>query len=96
MTFLYWVFGIFFTIYVVFRLFGRQILRLSMQRLVKKLAQNMEKQAMQYERNYSNSHYQENVYVDQDIKVSAPKEEQKTHVSSDDIAEDIEFEEIKE
>ena len=95
MNFLLWTFGIFFGIYLTFRLFGRQILRFGLNKLMKKIVQDAEKQAMHYERVYDDGNFRKNVYVDNEIKVSAPKENGKREVSVEEIAEEVEFEEIK-
>ena len=94
MSFLLWTLGIFLALNVVFRLFGRQILAFGLQRVMRKLMKNAEQQAQSYQQNYSDGTMRDNVYVNNDIKVSAPKYEDKKDVRVDEIAEEIEYEEI--
>lgn len=94
MSFLLWTLGIFLALNVIFRLFGRQILAFGLQRVMRKLMKNAEQQAQSYQRNYNEGNMRENVYVNNEIKVSAPKYEDKKDVRVDEIAEEIEYEEI--
>jgi hypothetical protein len=94
MTFLLWTLGIFLALNITFRLFGRKILTFGMQRIMRKIVKDAEKQAHSYQKNYGEGNFRENVYVDKDVKVSAPKYEGKKDIRVDDIAEEIEYEEI--
>ena len=94
MSFLLWTIGIILAINVTFRLFGRRILAFGMQRLVRKLMKNAEQQAQAYQQNYDQNPFRQNVYMDDEIKVTAPKHEEKRDIQVDDIAEEIEYEEI--
>lgn len=91
---LLWIIGIFLVIRLVFKLYGHQIARLAQRRVIKMMEKEMRKQSDQFQRNYGNDR-QESVYVDEDIKVSQPRHDGSRDVSEDDIAEDVEFEEIK-
>lgn len=94
MGFFFWAFVVIFGIYFTFRIFGRQILAFGVQRLMKQLVKNAEKESKMYDRNYDESTFHDNVYVNDDLKVSVPKQDTKKPVTADEIAEDIEFEEI--
>ncbi|MEO0898019.1 MAG: DUF4834 family protein [Bacteroidota bacterium] len=95
MTTLLWIIGIIVGIRVTFRLFGKQILNFGMKKLVERLVKDSEEQSQAYARSYSNDKNRTNVYVDKDVKVSAPHQNQEKKIDEDDIAEDIEFEELK-
>lgn len=94
MSFLLWTIGIILAINVTFRLFGRKILAFGMQRLMRRLMKNAEQQAQAYQQNYDQNPFRQNVYMDDEIKVTAPKHEEKRDIQVDDIAEEIEYEEI--
>ena len=94
MSFLLWTLGIFFAIHLTIRLFGKRILTFGMQRIMKKLMKDAEKQAQAYQRNYDQGNFRQNVYVDNEVKVSAPKYDDKKDIRVEEIAEEIEYEEI--
>ncbi len=94
MSFLLWTLGIILALNVTFRLFGRRILTFGLQRVMRKMVKNAEQQAQSYQKNYTDGTMRDNVYVNNDIKVSAPKYEDKKDVRVDEIAEEIEYEEI--
>lgn len=94
MSFLLWTLGIILALNVTFRLFGRKILTFGLQRVMRKMVQNAEKQAQTYQQNYSQGDMRENVYVKNDVKVTAPKYDEKKELRVDEIAEEIEYEEI--
>ncbi|WNJ16620.1 hypothetical protein [Pontibacter sp. G13] len=95
MNVLFWIFACFFGIYLTFRFFGRQILSFAMMKLTERLVKDSQAQAQAYQKNYEDHAYsRSNVYVDEDIQVSAPMNAGKKEVSEDEIAEDIEFEEL--
>ena len=93
--FLIWTIGIFLGISLTFRFFGKQIMQFALKAVIKRLAKNVEEQSQQYQRNYAEDAFHEHVYVDHDIKVSAPKYDSRKAVTADDIAEDVDFEEIR-
>ena len=78
----------------MFRLFGRQIVQYSLRALMKRLLRNAQEASHTYERNYEQNPFQEQVYADQEIKVSAPRKPGRKDVSEDQIAEDIDYEEV--
>ena len=94
-TFFLWMLGIFGGTILVFRLFGRQILRFGLNKLVRRLMKDAEAQAQQFSKNYDEGNFRTNVYVDQEVKVSVPRDAGKRNVSVEEIAEEIEFEEMK-
>ncbi len=94
MTVLFWIFAFFFGVYWTFRLFGQQISRYLLSKMASRLMKNMNQSSQAYEKNYDQGNMQTNVYVDEEIKVSAPRGQAKKTVTADEIAEDVEFEEI--
>ncbi|RMG28695.1 MAG: hypothetical protein D6730_05105 [Bacteroidetes bacterium] len=94
LNFFLWTFFIFFTVYVVFKIFQRQIITFFFVMLRRWLNREMEEQVRQYRRNYSGNPFEESIFIDDELKVQAPKNKQKKSVSADDIAEDIDFEEV--
>lgn len=94
MGFFFWLIVVFFGIYMFFRVFGRVIIQFFLKEVLKKVVKEAENQQMDYERFYDGGAFQENVYVDEEIKVSVPKEKSKPKISPDEIAEDIDFEDI--
>ena len=66
-----------------------------MRQLIKRLSKQSEEESQAYARYYADEQNRQNVYVDRDVKVSAPRPESDRKISEDDIAEDIEFEELK-
>ena len=67
--------GIIFAIYLVFwlvwKIFGRRIMRYAAQTLIKKAQQDMDRQSRVYQQ-YAENHtpFEESVYVEDDVKVS--------------------------
>ncbi|MEO1449267.1 MAG: hypothetical protein AAFV07_07035 [Bacteroidota bacterium] len=96
MTFLLWTAGIIFGIYWTFRLFGRQIVQFALKRVSRQLLKNAEKEAQAFRQNYDHgSDFKERVYVDNEMDVSAPRDFTPREITEDDIAEDVEFDEVK-
>lgn len=95
MTFLLWFIGIIVTVNITWRLFGNRIVNFGLKQMIKNLAKHSEEQSEAYSRFYSEESDRENVYVKKDIKVSVAKNQSDKKISEDDIAEDIEFEELK-
>ncbi|MEM7372858.1 MAG: hypothetical protein AAF587_29825 [Bacteroidota bacterium] len=93
MSVLLWIVGIFLGGYVMIRLFGRQLLMFGLKRLSRKMMSQIQDESLEYERNYADSN-RNNVYVDDSIKVSAPKNPVKKEIKEDEIAEDIDFEDL--
>lgn len=96
LTFLLWFFGIILAINLVFRLFGRQLLALGVRQVAKRLMKDAENQTQAYRRHYEAEARRQNVYVDQEVTVSVPRQQQEPEVTEDEIVEDVEFEEIRE
>ena len=94
MKFLLTVLLIFASISIIFRLFGRYIIQFVMRSVMKRMVKEAENQRMQYEKNYEQSPFTDNLYMDKELKVTQSKGEQKKSISADEIAEDIEFEEL--
>jgi len=95
MEVLLFIFGLPLIIHLIFRLFGRQLAQLAMRKMVRTLEKQAQRQSEQFQRQYGGDGHQRNVYVDQDIKVSAPRHDGPKPVSEDEIAEDVDFEEVK-
>lgn len=90
---------IYLSIYVLWKLFGKAIMRALMNKLIKRAQKDMEKQSQVYEQ-YVQGHspYEESVYVEDDVKVSIRRggtaaSEKKPDISSMPI-EEVEFEDI--
>ena len=75
------------------RLFGRQLLMFGLKRLTKRMASQIQEESRAFERNYGQDN-QTNVYVDDSIRVSAPTNPVKKEIKEDEIAEDIDFEDV--
>ncbi len=96
MTFLIWFFGIWLGIWVVLRLFGRKILAFGMTKLVNRLQKEAQAQRQAYEGNYQAGPMREHVYADEEVKVTSPRNASREQVKLDDIAQDVDFEEVSE
>ncbi|MEM6343777.1 MAG: hypothetical protein AAF927_07845 [Bacteroidota bacterium] len=94
MNFLFWVFAFFMGTYLVSRLFGRQIVQFLLKRLSNRLLKNMQQNIVDFDQNYEQGNMRKNVFVDDEIKVTVPRDKAKPAVSADEIAEDVEFEEV--
>ena len=95
MTTLLWIIGILVGLNLTFRLFGRQIVTFGLKQLTRRFLKQAEEQSQAYYRNHNDTHDQKNVYVDNEVKVSTPKKPDDKNISEDEIAEDIDFEEVK-
>ena len=80
--------------YLVGRLFGRQIIQFLLKRLSNRLLKNMQQNIVDFDQNYEQGNMRKNVFVDDEIKVTVPRDKSKPAVSADEIAEDVEFEEV--
>ena len=94
MGFFLWLIIIFLGTSLIFRLFGRQIMTFFLKQIMKQVAKDVESQQKAYERNYSRSAYKESIHINDNIRVDKPVSEQKKRVQADEIAEDVEFEEL--
>lgn len=93
MTFLIWVLGI----YLFFKIFGKFILQFAAIGLVKKAGKMMDQQTQNMKQNYGGDPYHERIRVDDEIEINIPKNQSsKSSPSFEDLAEDIEFEEVQE
>lgn len=85
------------SIWVIGRVFGRQILAWGVRRIQKKFMNEMAKQADSYSQNYQNPDGRKEKRVDRDMTVEykedagSPKEPEWNQ-----LAEDVDFEEVKE
>ncbi|MDX2248271.1 MAG: hypothetical protein SF052_15925 [Bacteroidia bacterium] len=95
MNILLWPLGIFLGIYLTFRLFGRQIIQFGLKKLISRLAKDAEAQSFNYYKNYGEDAFHEQVFVDKEMKVTSPKHSAKKSISADDIAEDVDYEELR-
>lgn len=94
MNFLFWVFTFFMGTYVVSRLFGRQIVQFLLKKLSSRLLKSMQQNVSGFEQNHGQGDMRENVFVDKEIKVTVPRDNTKPSVTADEIAEDVEFEDV--
>lgn len=95
MEILLWPLGILFAIYLTFRLFGRQILQFGLKKLLTRLVKDSQEQSFQYYKNYSEDAFHQQVFVDKEVKVTSPKHTPKKSISADEIAEDVDYEELR-
>ena len=93
MSVLLWFVGICLAGYVGVRLFGRQLLMFGLKRLTNRMMSQIQEESKAYEKNYRQDN-RTNVYVDESIRVSAPTNPVKKEINEDEIAEDIEFEDV--
>jgi len=98
LKFIGWVFIFLFAVAIFMRIFGRPIMRYLMKVLVKRAQADMEQQARNYEQYVNGNPFEDNVYVDEDVKVSVkrgdPEPEQKASIDPNMI-ETVEFEDIE-
>lgn len=78
------------------RLFGRRLLLFAAKRLTQRLMKQAQQESRQFSQYYEHgADNRSNVYVDDDIKVSAPASGmERVSIEEDDIAEDVDFEEL--
>ncbi|MFK7924647.1 MAG: hypothetical protein AB8H47_22005 [Bacteroidia bacterium] len=94
MNFLFWVLAFFMGAYVVSRFFGRQIVQFLLKKLSNRLLKSMQQNVAGFDQNYEQGDMRKNVFVDKEIKVTVPRDKTKPAVKADEIAEDVEFEEV--
>ena len=96
MKFLAWFFFIILIFSVVMRFFGKAIFNLIVGSLVKKAAEDLEKQNQAYQKHTESTVFKQNVYVDEEIKVSVNTQNKKSKKPKlkDLPSEDVEFEEL--
>lgn len=80
---------------VTWRLFGTRIISFGMKQMIKSISRDNEKHSQAYARFYSDESNRKNVYVNKDVKVSVSKNQGSKQISEDEIAEDVEYEELK-
>lgn len=95
MSFLFGVFIFFTSIWLVARLFGKQIMKFALQKVANKMLKNMEGQTQQYQRNYSRDPYHDEHHINDEMEIKIPKNRpEPTGPSLEEVAEDVEFEEV--
>jgi hypothetical protein len=94
MSVLMWIVTFFFIVWLFFRFFGRHVIRYVFRSVLKRVAKDVENQARAYQQNYEQDPYHENIHINDDVKVKAPKQPDKRKVHPDEIAEDVDFEEV--
>lgn len=95
MSFLLGVFIFFASTWLVFRLFGKQIMKFALQKVVNRALKDMENQTTQYQRNYSQDPYHDRHTVNEEMEIKIPKNQpEPSGPSLEDVAEDVEFEEV--
>lgn len=95
MTALLWIIGIALVFRMVFSIWGRHISNFLMRRLVKMVEDDARRKHESYERHYSQSPFHDQIRVDDEVQVTAPKGRHKAKPKIDEVVEDIDFEEIK-
>ncbi|MDX1907591.1 MAG: hypothetical protein SF053_11200 [Bacteroidia bacterium] len=94
MTAILWTLGFFVVIYWTLRMFGPTLFSLAVKGLIRRLNRDMEQQSQQYARHYDPDTASTHVFVDKDVKVTTPRYQAKKKVKSDEIAEDVAYEEV--
>ena len=94
MNFFIGIFFFFFTLYIVFRIFGRQIIQFVLKQILRRVVKDAENQTRQYRQNYESTPFEESIFVSDELKVNSPKHKQKKAITADEIAEDIDFEDV--
>jgi hypothetical protein len=94
------LFGIYVGFYVLWKLFGKSIIRLLMKSFMKRAQKSMDDQSRQYQR-YAQDHspFEENVYIEDDVKVSIRRgskhdPHEKPPISSLPV-EEVDFEDVE-
>jgi hypothetical protein len=81
---------------MITRLFGRQILQLIFQKVLKTLENDAKAHSRDFEKNYGTGAFRENVYSDEEVQVTAPRNPvEKKKVKVEEIAEEVDYEELK-
>lgn len=94
MSFLFWTFTFFFSIYLIFRIFGRYIIKFVLHQIIRKVAKDTQEQAQAFHQNYGRSPYEDPVYISDELEISQPKHQENDKVEVDEIVEDIDFEDV--
>ncbi|MBX7242177.1 MAG: hypothetical protein K1X92_10545 [Bacteroidia bacterium] len=95
MKFLFWVLLVFLTFRFVFRFFGRQLVMLLSKVIAKNIQNDFKNQQQNYEKHHYTGPFQENVYQHEEVRVSAPKVNKQKASDVFEVAEEVDFEEIK-
>ncbi|GAB4426931.1 MAG: hypothetical protein OHK0039_45080 [Bacteroidia bacterium] len=93
MSALAWIFGIALFGYLGLRLFGRRLVQYALLQLRQRLLNEARRQSQAYENNYDER--ERHLFMNDDLKVSTPRKQHNRHVREDDIADDIDYEEVK-
>ena len=94
MGFFTWLLIFFLSFWLITRFFGKYIMKFLLTSILKQVAKSAERQSQAFQQNYESQAFRESVHVDDHMKVSKPKHEQKKQVDPDDFVEDVEFEEM--
>lgn len=98
LKFIGWVFIFLFGLMIFMRIFGRPIMRYIMKTLVKRAQADMDQQSRNYEQYVNGNPFEDNVYVDEEVKVSVkrgtPEPEQKASLDPTMI-ETVDYEDIE-
>ena len=98
LKFIGWVFVITFGLIVFLRLFGRPIMRYLMRYLVKKAQADLDRQSKVYDQYVDGySPFEDNVYVDDNVKVSMKRGQKEKSGKSEldpSMIETVEFEDV--
>jgi len=94
MGFFGWLLIFFLSVWLIFRFFGKYIVKYFLSTILKQVAKDMERQQRAYQQSYGSDPFHDTVHVDEDLKVSKPKHDETRKITPDQIAEDVEFEEV--
>ncbi len=95
MKFLLWFVLIILAIRFVVRIFGKAILFAFMRSVANRVENNMKKQQKDYERHHHSNPFNQNIYQEDEVRVSSQGQRKAKKENLLEIAEEVDFEEIK-
>ncbi len=95
MKLLFWFLLIILTFRYIFRIFGRGIMNLLVKNFAKHIQNDFNKQQQHYERYTHTNPFNESVYQEEEVRVTAPKVNKQKRNDVFEVAEEVDYEEIK-
>jgi hypothetical protein len=96
---IFWIAVFYLAIYLFFKLFGPLISKRVLRFFVKKAQQDLDRQTRAYERHAEGySPFEDNVFIDDDIKVSIPKQKEKKEAKptiDEKFIEEVDYEDVE-
>ena len=97
MGFFGWFLVTIFTIWLTFRLFGKRIMKFVLTFVAKRMTKAMEKQMQDHINRENSDPYHDSIHVNNEMEVNIPKNTKTDSTPAlEDVAEDIDFEEVRE